>query len=107
MLIASKLHIMEIYSDRLNSSKKWKVACCPATPKDIEVRETVKIYPEIELAVEVIDPSTMEKTRVTGRADWGFGTVVKIAWPTEPFCDAGESSFCRARPTSDLSCHTL
>jgi hypothetical protein len=31
------------------------------------------VYPEVELAVEVMDPNTNEKVRVTGRADWGFG----------------------------------
>lgn len=64
---------MEIHSDHFNFTKKRKVACRPATPQDNEVRETIRDYPKTELAVEVTDPSTKEKNRVTGRADWGFG----------------------------------
>jgi len=33
----------------------------------------VMVYPEVELAVEVIDPRTNETARITGCADWGFG----------------------------------
>ena len=33
----------------------------------------VRIYPEVELSVEIMEPTTKENIRVTGRADWGFG----------------------------------
>lgn len=72
MLIACKLHVMKLHSI-LFRPKKRKVASRPGTPQDSEVREMVRIYPEIELAVEVVDPHMNEKVRVTGRADWGFG----------------------------------
>lgn len=55
------------------SSKKRKVASCPGNPQDFEARETVRLYPEVELAVKVKDPITNEEVRVSGRADWGFG----------------------------------
>ena len=71
MLIACKLHIMDLYPTHF-SPKRQKVASRPGSPQDQD-RETVKIYPEIELAVEVMDPYTKENIRVTGRADWGFG----------------------------------
>ena len=63
---------MDLHSTQF-SPKKQKVASRPGTPQDSEVRERVKVYPEVELAVEVMDPYTKEKVRVTGRADWGFG----------------------------------
>ncbi len=53
--------------------KKRKVANRQGTPENVEVREVVRVYPELELAVEVMDPKTKEKVRVAGRADWGFG----------------------------------
>ena len=72
MLIACKLHIMCLHPTHF-SPKKQKLAVRPDTPQDMEAREIVKIYPEVELAVEVVEPGTNEKVRVTGRADWGFG----------------------------------
>ncbi len=72
MLIACKLHVMELHSTRF-SPKKRKAASRSGTSQDSEVREMVRIYPEVELAVEVMDPNMNEKVRVTARADWGFG----------------------------------
>lgn len=72
MLIACKSHVMKTHSDHF-SPKKPTVATRPDTPQDSEIREMVKMYPEVELAVEVVDPNTNEKVRVPGRADWGFG----------------------------------
>ena len=72
MLIACKLHVMELHSTHFRP-KKRKVASRPGIPQSFEVREMVRVYPEIELAVEIMDPRTNEKVRVTGRADWGFG----------------------------------
>lgn len=72
VLIACKLHVMDLHSTHF-SPKKRRAASRPGTPQDLDVRETIRIYPELELAVEVMDPSTNEKVRVTGRADWGFG----------------------------------
>lgn len=72
MLIAYKLHIMEKYS-HLFSPKKRKASSRPGTPQEIPIPERMKIYPEIEMAVDVVDPITKEDVRVTGRADWAFG----------------------------------
>lgn len=72
MLIACKLHVMDLHSTHF-SPKKRNVASRPSTPQDSEVREMVRIYPEVGLAVEVMDPNINEKVRVTGRADWAFG----------------------------------
>jgi len=72
MLIACNLHVMDLHSTHF-SPKKRKVASRSGISQDSEVREMVRIYPEVELAVEVMDPNMNEKVRVTGRADWGFG----------------------------------
>ena len=72
MLIACKLHIMGLHPNHF-SPKKQKLAAGSDTPQDSEAREIVKIYPKVELAVEVVKPGTNEKVRVTGRANWGFG----------------------------------
>lgn len=37
----------------------------------------VRVYPEVELAVEIMDPNTNEKVPVTGLADWGFDYGVR------------------------------
>ncbi len=33
----------------------------------------VKIYPEVDVAVNVMDPKTEDTVHFTGRADWAFG----------------------------------
>lgn len=53
--------------------KKRKTASTPDTPQHSEARETVKLYPELELAVDMTDSNTNETTHVSQRADWGFG----------------------------------
>lgn len=68
MLIACKLHVMELHPTHF-LPYKWKVASRPDISQDAEVRETVRMYPEAELAVEVMDPKANEQVRVTARAD--------------------------------------
>lgn len=73
MLIACSSRVMELYPTYF-SRKKQKVTSRPSTPQnDFEDREMVKIYPEVDVAVDVIDPRTKETLRVTGSADWAFG----------------------------------
>lgn len=73
MLIACSSHVMELYPTHF-SRKKQKATSRPSTPQDdFEDRETVKVYPEVDVAVDVIDPKTKVTVRVTGRADWAFG----------------------------------
>jgi hypothetical protein len=72
MLRACKLHIMDLHPTHF-WPKKRKVANRSGTSENVEVREVIRVYSELELAVEVMDPKTNEKVRVAGRADWGFG----------------------------------
>ena len=73
MLIACSSHLIELYPTYF-SPKRQKVTSRPSTPQcDFEDREKVKIYPEVDLTVDVMDPKTKTTVRVTGRADWAFG----------------------------------
>lgn len=73
MLIACSSHLIGLYPFYF-SRKRQKVTSRPSTQQgDFEDRETVKVYPEVDLTVNVIDPKTKTIVRVTGRADWAFG----------------------------------
>lgn len=73
MLIACSSHVIRLHPTYF-PGKKQKVTSRPSTPQlDFEIRETVKVYPEVDLTVEVIDPKTNTPIRVSGRADWAFG----------------------------------
>lgn len=53
MLIACSSHVMELYCTLFSRKKE-----------DFEDREMVKVYPEVDVAVDVMDPKT--KDTVTG-----------------------------------------
>ena len=73
MLIACSSHLIGFYSTYF-SWKRQKVTSCPRTPQgNFEDRERVKIYPDVDLTVDIMDPKTKTIVRVTGRADWAFG----------------------------------
>ena len=72
MLIACKLHLIDLYSTHF-LSKKREVVSPPDAPQYTDIREVIKIYPGLELAVEVIDPKTNERIRAKRRADWQHG----------------------------------
>jgi hypothetical protein len=55
------------------SSKRRKVISRPETPQVFDSRPVVKVFPELEVYVDVVHPRTKENIRFTGRADWGFG----------------------------------
>ena len=73
MLIACSSYLMGLYPTYF-SRKKQMATSRPSTPQgDFEDRETVKVYPEVDLTVDVMDPKTKTTVRVTERADWAFG----------------------------------
>lgn len=73
MLIACSAHLIGLYPTYF-PRKKQKVTSRPSTPQgDFENRERVKVYPEVDLTIDVMDPTTKTTVRVTGRADWAFG----------------------------------
>lgn len=73
MLTACSSHLIGLYPTYF-SRKRQKVTSRSSTPLgDFEDRETVKIYSEVDLTVDVMDPKTKSTVRVTGRADWAFG----------------------------------
>lgn len=73
MLIACSSHLIGLHPTYF-SRKRQKVKSRPSTSQgDFEVRETVKVFPEVDLTVDVMDPKTKIPIRVTGRADWAFG----------------------------------
>ena len=73
MLIACTSRLIELYPTYF-SRKRQKVTSRPSTPQgDFEDRETLKVYPEVDLTIDVMDPKTKTTVRVTGRADWAFG----------------------------------
>lgn len=72
MIIACKLYVMASHPTHF-ANKRRMVAGRLETPQDFEEREQVKVYPEIDLGIDVLDPKTNENICVSGRADWGFG----------------------------------
>lgn len=73
MLIACSSHLIGLYPTYF-TRKRQKVTSGPSTPQgDFDDRETVKVYPEVDLTVDVMDPQTKTPVRVTGCADWAFG----------------------------------
>ncbi|KAH0541712.1 hypothetical protein FGG08_003804 [Glutinoglossum americanum] len=72
MLIACKLHLID-HCPEDSTSKKRKTASCPSTPQLSDPREVVRVFPELDVHIDVMHPGTKQTIRVTGRADWGFG----------------------------------
>lgn len=63
---------MKLHSTHF-SSKKQGVASRSGTPQNSQIREMIRLYPEVELAIEIINSYMNEEVRVTGCADWDFG----------------------------------
>jgi len=72
VLIACKLHLVDRYPED-STSKRLKTASRPVTPQLPDPREVVRVFPELDMYVDVMHPGTKQSIRVTGRADWGFG----------------------------------
>ncbi|KAI9771926.1 MAG: hypothetical protein M1839_002709 [Geoglossum umbratile] len=72
VLIACKLHLTDHYPED-PTSKRRKTASRPVTPQLSDPRELVRVFPELDMHIDVIHPGTKQTIRVTGRADWGFG----------------------------------
>jgi hypothetical protein len=74
MLVQCKLFLTQLHPEHF-STKRKKTTTCPSTPgpQRIDSGQVVKIFPELEVYVDVEHPKTETSIRVTGRADWGFG----------------------------------
>ncbi len=71
MLIACKFHVMDLHPAKFSPKKQMHSTF--SSTQNPELRETLKVYPELDLAVEMMHPVTKERFSITGRADWGFG----------------------------------